>query len=208
MEIINRSGKVIYLSDNKDIYSQPYFISSLNVLIVYNKKTNGVIDLSGAIKIPFKYTDVNYRDCGYFDCYSKKRVDYWNSNFKQIEPPDNSCPTDLSRLHRIPKAIETEEGRKYGWYDYETKTFVRKPVYDYTGYYRNGYAMFAMGGEFGFVDENFKEIIPAKYRHVGDFDKNGLAAVKELILLHRRTGDKTYQVTGYIDIHGTEYWED
>ncbi|MFA5404029.1 MAG: WG repeat-containing protein, partial [Ignavibacteria bacterium] len=70
----------------------------------------------------------------------------------------------------------------------------------YSDFFNEGYSKINRDGKYGFINTKGKEVIPPKYNYVSNFH-HGLAKVK----YYKSEYHSEY---GYIDINGTEYWED
>lgn len=209
MNLFHCNGKLVFSLKNSDWEMSPEYIPESGAFIVYNKDNRGVIDTNGIIKIPFDYYSVEFTLCKEYECFGKRKQDYFTSGFQRLPEDHAECSKKYPRLRYVSiSKLENDKSKKrlYGWYDNELKKYAVSPRYEYTGYFHQGYALFCEEGKYGFVDTNFRQVIEARYSNVSNFQPSGLAWVSEFESKQKKWN--TYRLIGYLDTHGTEYWED
>ena len=161
------------------------------------RKEFGVIDTSGKIIVPFIYGFIRDAGCGYYVAEKGKMSYAMDSNGNVIYTTKGGITP-----HRIFfRMAGFDEGTISPQVDSCVRCLLsRKIIYPLPmDTLIDGIYMF------GFRDEKGKIVIPPKYDFVDTFDKTGLAQIYKSKNPHIKSNDI---FLGYMDIHGTEYWED
>jgi hypothetical protein len=74
--------------------------------------------------------------------------------------------------------VPYRDGNKWGVKSYETQIVIIKPKYKSIGAFLYNRAVFQKGKKYGYLDEQGKEVIKAKYTSASDFGCYGLAKVQ------------------------------
>lgn len=229
---IDSSGKIVIPIENYSTVPEQGFYygesAKFGYFVFYKGFYKfGVLDSTGKTVIPFRYDDVLDLQNGYFVMikHGKAGVSYDSEfvynpagkivNWKDV-PPQN-----YTHHRYTPWLIKRNitELCYLGWMD-SSHQLVHADTLLFAGYFRMGLAAFMNRDSLcGFVDEDFQEVIPPKYGWCSAFNSNSLAltytlhhhypkrrSAREVVrdyfdIAHRKP-------SGYIDIHGTEYWED
>jgi hypothetical protein len=146
-----------------------------------NKKW-GVIDTNGVTLIPFRFRKLEHIGDDGIVLLTRDSVFCYDKNCK---------PYKFSKRERG-KYIDYELPES------ETVTASTINVSEYVDYHR-----FRSSGKYGLKDNHGNIVIEAKYNDLDDFFINGLTQV----FTTRRIKSKKWDIVGYVDIHGTEYWE-
>lgn len=208
MSLIDKRGKLLGQFFDSDWEFGASYIAEAAAFIVYNKRKFGVIDTNGTLRIPLAYKSLSWLDCGEFEAFKRSKVQYYSKEFKLLPEDHEKCNVEYPFIHFTPIAKKGADGKyQYGWKDNSTGKIIIEPLYEYTGYFNHGFAKIKQDGKYGFVDVNLSIKIDPKYPNVSNFEENGFAYVYENLSI----GKNVYYVSrtiGYLDIHGTEYWED
>lgn len=198
----------------------PEYIDETGDIIISSNGFCGVIDTNGRSRIAMKYRYIHFDECGYYVCDRGREDDYYDRHgrkWRKRGTPENyveegwRAPGELYPDYiLITKSVSTTRGdstykdKLWGWKMTDSLGWIVKPKYESTGYFQNGTATFTHNGRMGLVDANFREVLPARYRWL----------TREQMNIFRATGiDDTNPngyiglFLGYVDIHGTEYWE-
>lgn len=191
----------------------PQWIPKCNAFIVYSNASAGVVNLKGDTVIPFVYSELTLNSCGYFAGTIKGKTTYYNSKFARKKKLPKRCRRNESQLlsNRLVPAHSDQTSdtiwhRNWGWKN-GNGSWVTMPKYDQTSHFMYGLATFLYDNKYGMVDTSFNEIVPAKYE-VLYVVRPGFAMVtrRPRVDLHKDADLRLF--LGYVDIHGTEYWED
>jgi hypothetical protein len=210
--IFNKDGKQLtdYIYEEDDAYWFDELKDNYSLFILKKDGKMGVIDSANKLIIPFEYDEIKFT--AYNERFACKKGESVQCLMLNGEIAGDPCPVEK----HYPKPIKTDTVSYLcnAWQDSTGMIYSLPHLYE-AGWFYNSYAVFSIksqkDGMFsyhkGIVNENFKVIIPAKYYSIGSVEKNGLAFVKAQPLV-----DTTYRFkegkTGYIDMYGTEYWED
>lgn len=217
--IINKDGKEVILVkyDSLGIYKEGLAPFKL-------KSKWGFIDANGKEIIPAKYEDVNGFSEGYASIRINGKWGYINKEGKEvIQIKYDGAGTFHEGLAQVKL-----KGR--GGYIDNTGKEIISLKYENVNNFSDGLAAVVLYGKVGFINKEGKVIIPLKYEGAGYF-QNGITWIKE----NGKTGfiNKSGQQVisakyvgisgfyhglanaflgdkwgGYIDINGTEYWEE
>lgn len=188
----------------------------------------GVVDTNNKIIVPFIYDQMNGMH-GYFWAFKEGKKGM--SVDSEFVFDRNGMISDWSKVPRmiwypniyVPSYHHDSTGYYFsGWTDTSGNyNMVHEKRCLYAGRYRQGLAPFMNTDSLcGFVNLEFEESIPPKYGWCSEFSENSLALVyyanhhypKKFRYKGSYTPDRydvaNRQPIGYIDIHGTEYWED
>lgn len=190
----------------------------------------GVIDSTGKVVIPLDYSMVFDMGNGYFFMVKYFRIDRHQGidseyvfdrtgkriTWQDVPPPHYPCRV-------VPASMADSAHNLYyeGWNDCNipgNRLHSQKLLY--AGFFHAGRASFMTYDSLcGYVDENFNVIIPTVYGWCSDFSPDSIALIckphhhypekrKREAIRYDRFDVEHRQPHGYIDIHGTEYWED
>lgn len=199
----------------------PEYIDETGGIIISSNGHCGVIDTNGRSRIPMKYRYVHFDECGYYVCDRGRVDDYYDRHgrkWRKRGTPENYvednwlAPGELypdyiltTKSVSTPLGDSTYKDKLWGWKMTDSLGWIVKPRYESTGYFQNGTATFRLNGRMGLVDSNFRQVIPAKYKWL-TLEQRGIFRATDI----DDTNAKNYigLFLGYVDIHGTEYWED
>ena len=213
--ILDRNGKIIIPFKYKVLWELPSVEQNAKygvfILADYKTEKFGVIDTTGKIIIPFIYFDIDVSRCGNFRTYTGELT--WDGLSKSGEifsisgkPVFESCAN--------PKSVSVRDtffnnNFHYSWID-TNNVWLSPLFFSYADKFYNGYALFMTHDCLcGYVNEKFEVVIGPKYGWGGMFDEDGLAEVGKLAAVPKCCEPHWLpeNYLGYIDIHGTEYWE-
>ncbi len=144
------------------------------------KKKFGIIDTNGVVLIPFRYREEWYSGYDGYVFLTRDSVFCYDKNCK-------------------PYKFLKRDSKEYFGFELPPSDSSR-PVYyeDFDFIYKR----FRASGKYGFKDKAGNIVVQPKYKYV---DKYWL---DELMPVHTtRKYNSKWRFVGYIDVHGTEYWE-
>jgi hypothetical protein len=163
---VNQNGKIIIQAkyENIDIFDE-YFICTLNDKV-------GVLNFNNKTVLPFDFDHIAYYKDEFIVCRDKK---YGVINKKKA----NIIPSIYDHISACSDGYIAVKNKKYGFLDKNAKMRIDF-LYDELGgdniAYSGNRIVFKLDGKYGFLDENGRIVIPAKYRYAKSF-KNGRAVV-------------------------------
>ncbi|HTF05418.1 MAG TPA: WG repeat-containing protein, partial [Bacteroidia bacterium] len=207
--VIDTSGKVIIpFKYQKDGFTYTWSDSVATYFSVRTKEGCGVINDSGRVIIPFEYNWVHVEYGTVIMYRSGQDRDFYTKQGKLIGT-QTSGQTEVGLVYEAratPKdSFVTGGENRWGWISPDGR-WLNTYFYRYTDEFHYGLARIQTDDRhFGFVDEKFEIVIETKYERALPFDHGGIALVFEKKNLKK--GIDYWSVLGYIDTHGTEYWE-
>lgn len=201
----NSQGKIIVSFIYNGYGDVPESLNIPGRFAVLKKDKCGVVDTAGNTVIPFHYKWISAAGCGYISAWSRNENEptYYDRNGNVADRKDTCEVRSEVRLYK-PFRNVSEQGNPYTWLD----TNGHKPTtlrFMMTGNFSNGYAAYqGFDSLYGFVNDRFEVVYPPTFTYVNAFDEHGLAHVwvRDAHCRSCKLQD------GYVDWHGTKYWED
>jgi hypothetical protein len=156
----------------------------------------GLIDQQGNTIIPFKYDNLRWFQAGFAIANKNHRFGIVS------QTGETTMPFGISQIRYPHYKQEANIGLipvlmndKWGFVDLDGNIAV-PCIYDVVNSFSSGLAAVCYNGKCGYINMKGETVIPYKYFEIHDFDKN-------LALVIDDSGTK-----GYINLAGTEFWED
>lgn len=143
----------------------------------------GYVDSQGENVIKYTYDEAEYfvdgrakvrkgDNYGFIDTFGQPVIPL---KYNLIEPWADG-------VYRVAASGKYKDGvlmdEKYGFISTDG-TVILKPEYEEIGQFRHGVAYVHKGDKYGFIDEQFKMVIPCKYKAVGSVNDDGFVWVSE-----------------------------
>jgi hypothetical protein len=232
---IDSSGRVIIPVVYASTYPEQGYLYGESATCGYFVFSNGsgykfgVIDSTGFVVVPFIYSMVVDLGNGYFSVgrstpdstynYTEYIYDRSGTQVTWKEVP----PAPALNITYFPYPFRDSSMNVYylGWAsDMYYRNLIHSDTLLIAGYFHQGLARYmTLDSLCGFKNEKFESVIPAQFGFCSDFDTNSLASVYALhhkYAKRRNWKDKRRdpfdvdhrKLIGYIDVFGTQYWED
>ncbi|MDD5360967.1 MAG: WG repeat-containing protein [Ignavibacteria bacterium] len=187
-------GEEIFLADNDKVsfFSDNFAITKLN-----NKY--GFVDKKNEIVVPIIYDNVKPFHEGYACIQINEKWGMINQNGKLVIP---LIYDDIYPFYEDRAGVELSQ--HWGFIDKSGKEIIPL-IYNINLFpnrdlaFKNGIVILGYNLKWGVLDKLGNIVISIKYNYICEFE-NGLALV--------RVDHEKKSLFGYIDIYGTEYWED
>jgi len=197
---INTAGTLLF--SMKNIVGMNSFHSGTAIFAMtnktnYNEVGSGIIDQTGKILFPPIASEL--QDAG--NCIIAKP----GAIYFLLDRRGNMVykkPFDKLEFGDFETILATRSG-KTGFLDKNGKVSIPF-IYDDGNAFFNGFASVCLNGRWGFINKNGKVVIPIQYERPYPLYSNSSRSFYGF----DQTGLVQMGTQGFIDIHGTEYWED
>lgn len=203
------------------------YLPSAKCFLVQISGKYGIIDRNGKVRLPAVYDRIAITSCGYFIAEKNGNSSYYSSTLKRKKKLPKHCAKLNSNTGRflIPASIRIYEhshdflssvsvvvdsskfSLSWGWQNEDGLSWAMMPKYESAGFFAFGLATFGHDGKLGVVDSSFNEVIEPKYELVFPVRPNFVMIMRKPRVDFAKHPDLRLFM-GYVDIHGTEYWED
>ncbi len=225
--VYHKTGNRLFEIPTRGSATPPFYSTATSSFIVNYDLKWGVVDKYGNTLIERKFGSISYLDCNCFMCTTDSFVDYYKVNFKKVRRRALLKKCSLANQTRfvatyVPTSAivygkkqigdfiiddSSQVIKRWGWKVGGSDKWAMMPKYESTGYFFNGIATFGQDGKLGLVDSTFQEIVAPKYEVILPFRQGFVMITRKSHVDFAKDPDLRLFM-GYVDIHGTEYWED
>lgn len=214
--IMTVTGSTVYTFKCLPVDWPPVFVNEASGFIIASNGKHGFVDMNGRIRIPLKYDQLYLNRCGYFIGKTEEKTEAFRLNGRHKRKVPVKCmqiEESIRATQFVPGCIPTEirDGdtipNNCGWKKADGVSWAMLPKYQMTTHFSYGMAGFMQHGLWGLVDTSFRVIIEPKYQVLNPVNEQFAMALNRPFFNFKKDPKYVYFL-GYVDIHGTEYWED